>query len=379
MASVENICFPFGGELMGGSCVATLLLIEKLDRSRFRPMIVLHEEGHFAEHLRASGIPFQTLPLQTNDSPGLSSWGHLLAVLRCLVPLARYLRREEISLVHTNEESMGWTWALPALLMCRPLIWHQHGKLSVSRFNRLFITLASRIVCVSDFVLKMMPQKLSKYCRKIYNPFVTGEMARAGLVEREKLLIDAGISPENMVIGFFGSLTKQKRPEVFLEVIALLAKEMEGRVQAFLAGDDRENRKQDLVTLSRNLGIGQSVHFLGYCTPINKWISVCSVVLAPAENEGFGRVLVESMIAGVPVVAADSGGHREIISSRETGVLVPLDNPKEMAKAAKEILTTPLYSNAISDAAHKDALSKYGVVDHVRRIEMVYEELLLEK
>ena len=60
-----RVCFPFVGDSLGGSHMSTLLLIEGLARSRYEPVLVVHEEGPLTAHLEARDIPFELLPLPT--------------------------------------------------------------------------------------------------------------------------------------------------------------------------------------------------------------------------------------------------------------------------------------------------------------------------
>ena len=60
---------------------------------------------------------------------------------------------------------------------------------------------------------------------------------------------------------------------------------------------------------------------LGFRDDISDLMAISDILLAPAENEGFGRSIIEAMISKVPVVAADSGGHVEIIKNNINGLL----------------------------------------------------------
>lgn len=110
--------------------------------------------------------------------------------------------------------------------------------------------------------------------------------------------------------------------------------------------------------------------------PIEPYMAACDVLVAPAVREPFGRTLVESMLVGTPVTAADDGGHKEIIESGVTGHLVKPDDPRGFAEAVLCILGNPTDSKRMSEAAREWAMNNCSVAEHVKKVQEVYKELL---
>ena len=98
--------------------------------------------------------------------------------------------------------------------------------------------------------------------------------------------------------------------------------------------------------------------------------------MAPAVNEGHGRVLVEAMLHRVPVIASDSGGHSEIIRHRETGLLVTPDDPGAFAKAALEILNDRPFRDAMVNTAWSWANLTFPPTRHAEQVADLYSKLL---
>ena len=115
---------------------------------------------------------------------------------------------------------------------------------------------------------------------------------------------------------------------------------------------------------------------MGSRYPIEPWIAGMDVLIAPAVSEAFGRTLVEAMLCGTPVVAADDGGHREIIQHGKTGLLVEADSPVAFADAVCELLEKPEMARSIAATAKVEALKNYSVEAHVERIQSIYEAVL---
>ena len=123
-------------------------------------------------------------------------------------------------------------------------------------------------------------------------------------------------------------------------------------------------------------GLGSRCILMGPRYPIEPWIMGLDVLVAPAMREGFGRTLVEAMLCGTPVVAADDGGHREIIRHGETGFLVQPDSPDAFAVAVAGLLENPRLADAVATAAKEEALRKYSVEAHVEKVQAVYDAVL---
>ena len=120
----------------------------------------------------------------------------------------------------------------------------------------------------------------------------------------------------------------------------------------------------------------ERVTFAGFRQDFEYLLPGCDLLLAPAVNEGHGRVLVEAMLARVPVIAANSGGHREIIQDRKTGLLVPPDNPSAFSTAAMLMLNEPGFRAKIVENARSWASSTFSPRHHAQQIASVYRSLL---
>ena len=364
------------GDRIGGSYVATLLLIERLDRSRFEPIVVFHEDGRFARELRSRRVPYHLVGLPTYVGLGSAPAGHMAAILRTTPRLLAFIRRHRISLVHTNESPVAETWAVPTRMAGRPLIWHEHGISPASGLRGTMQRLASRFICISEFIESQMPSPLQSRCVRIANPFATnaqdGDRSRA----RQTLIDELGLTSPCLLVGFFGRLTHQKRPQIIIDAAASIAIRVGAAARFLIFGDDREGLVSQLADRARHHGINHAVHFMGWRRDSANCMMACDLVLAPAVDEGFGRVLVEAMLLGTPVVAANSGGHREIVRHGATGLLVPPDDADALAEAALTLLKDPGRAAAIAEAARDEARRRYSADEHARCVEAVYNDVL---
>lgn len=375
MQEAPIICYPFVGDTLGGSHISALTLIRHLPPQAARPLIVVHEEGPFAAYLRELGLDYRLLPLPRYVGRDRGLAGHLAALAATLPRLAGFLRRERVAAVHSNDGRMHLTWALPAHLTGTKVVWHQRNVFDGSRLTGLMLRLAHRVIAISRFVAGGLPASVRQSAVVIDNPVeppadLDVETCRATL--RREL----DLPPETAVVGLFGNLIAWKRPLVFVEAAARLAGALETPPAFVVFGEDRGGFRAEMEARAAAAGLAGRLFFMGFRKPVWPWLAACDLLLAPAVNEPFGRTLVEAMLSGVPVVAADSGGHREILRHGETGLLVPSDDAGAMAAAAAGILRDSAARHAMVQRARAAAQQRFPVEGHVARVTGLYRDLL---
>jgi glycosyltransferase involved in cell wall biosynthesis len=130
-------------------------------------------------------------------------------------------------------------------------------------------------------------------------------------------------------IGFIGRLDPIKRVPDLLEAMALLSEHY--TLHLFGDGSDRPRIESEIVRL--NLQNRVTLHGT-IARPQDAFASIDALVL-PSAAEGFGLVLIEAMAAGVPVVATDVPGIRDVVRDGTTGILVPIASPSQLAAAIR--------------------------------------------
>ena len=368
-----RVCYPFVGDSIGGSHMSTLLLAEGLARSRYEPIIVIHEDGPLAEHLRAHRFRVELLPLPfyAGDRPGTRAIA--AGMLRNLPRLARFLMRSKIGIVHANDLRMNLTWSIAAKLTGRPFVWHQRAlPYSSSPLWRATGFLSDHVVYISDAIARSMPAMGSTPTSIIPNPVAT-PMALSRAVAKSALARKFGLVPSTGIVGFVGRLVALKRPDVFVAACARLATECPDMSLAFIiVGNDEDRMSPILLRLAASMGIGRQLHFAGFQCKIEEWIAGMDVLIATSEREGFGRSLIEAMTLGTPVVAAGAAGHLEIVQNERTGLLVPPSDAGAFADAARRVLTDRGLATRLAEAGRISANERYSVSRHVGLVTSIY-------
>ena len=196
-----------------------------------------------------------------------------------------------------------------------------------------------------------------------------------------ELLKAGNASPHtSAVVGYVANFMQRKRPVEFVEIAQRLRQRLGERMFFPMYGETdgtRDKRlKEEVVERIVKYDLTTQCRLMGPRFPIEPWMMGLDALVVPAVREPFGRTLVEAMLCGTPVVAADDGGHREIIRHGETGFLVQPDKPEAFADAVVDLLEDSELAAAIASAAKEEALQRFSVRAHVEQVQAVYESVL---
>lgn len=145
-----------------------------------------------------------------------------------------------------------------------------------------------------------------------------------------------------------------------------------------IAGDGPE--RPAIVSLARDLGVSDSIDLLGNVPPdeIPGILSAADVFAIPSRIEATSIACLEAMAAGLPVVGTSVGGIPELVSEGTTGLLVPPDEPKLLARALNRLLSDPGLRTRLGRNARKRAEANFSWDDVAMKTEAVYREALAE-
>ncbi len=352
-----------------------MLLINALPRDRFRHLIVLHRPGILADYLDERKIPYTYLDsVKPVGAGGLVS--QCINMLFVSPYLVKFIRKHEIDIIHTNDMRMHLTWAFAARIISCKHIWHQRGADNSRRLS-LFSSLVSSVLTISHYCKSSLSHGIATRAKVIYNPFDT--MAAVPARDKSAVMVrqECGLAEVDYIVGFIGNLTDQKRPLDFIDAAVKLKQQLGDCVGFVMFGETRSGIYEAVKERINHCGMENRIVLMGPKHPIEPWLAGFDVLLAPAINEGLGRTLVEAALVGTPVVAADDGGHREIIKDGQTGYLVRPKDIGVMADRVASLLVDPSQKRHITRRLIKDVRARFSIENHVRSIISIYEDLTL--
>jgi glycosyltransferase involved in cell wall biosynthesis len=189
---------------------------------------------------------------------------------------------------------------------------------------------------------------------------------------RNQLLAELGLPAQSRLIGLVGRLWPQKRVKDAIWAADLL-KVIRDDVHLLVVGDgpqrDRLRRFRDQVC------IRGKVHFLGERGDVPRLLPHLDVLWSTSGYEGQSNAILEAMASGVPVVATDIPGTRELVVAGETGYLIPVGDRAAFAKHTERLLNDAALAGRFSAAARHRVESEFSVEKMVERHVGLYREL----
>jgi glycosyltransferase involved in cell wall biosynthesis len=170
-----------------------------------------------------------------------------------------------------------------------------------------------------------------------------------------------------------GRLIPIKGHIVLLRAFAAAKEELPAR-ELEIAG--RGPLEPALKALARELGVLDSVRFLGHVSPIQAAIERAAVVVVPSMGEGFGMVALEAMERSRPVIAASIGGLGELVRDGETGLLVPAGEAEPLREAIVRLAGNLELARQMGEAGRRRALARFLQSFCTERTELLYEGAL---
>lgn len=171
-----------------------------------------------------------------------------------------------------------------------------------------------------------------------------------------------------------GRLSHQKGYEYLLKAVKLIENEVNYKL--LIVGDGPTYNS--LITLSKNLGLETSIEFLGFRNDVLEIMAKSHIFVSSSLWEGFPTVVLEAMAIGLPIIATNVSGSRELITDNKTGLLVPVRDPEAIAKAIVQLVSNPEFSeNLISNA--NEVVKKHTITKVARKYAKVYRELVFNE
>lgn len=350
-------------------------LIRGFPRAAVEAHVALPAEGPLADALRAEGATVHLIDMQ-EDLRRVSRWDLATSPLLAArfaanagasaLRLARLARRVAPDVVHSNSMKAHVLAVPAAMYIRRPLVWHVRDILEPGWLRRAFTALggtsASAILCISQAVASsMLGTRAEPKLRVVYNG-VRPTTPTDDAVDSARRQLGAGA--DDIVVGIVGQIAHWKGQDVLISAAEILSRDLP-EARFAVVGDclfpENESEYADgLRHQAARLGIEDRVVFAGQIEPIEPVMAALDVLVhASRLPEPFGRVVVEAMSLGTPVITTDIGAGPELVPEG-AGAIVPPDDPPALAAAVRRI--APDRASAGSHAAAaRDAAAGFDI------------------
>lgn len=357
-------------ERLGGAEEALWSFLRHVDRDRLEAVVVFHGAGTFEREV--AGLGLRTIVIPASRLRQVHRFAASVLRLRGII------RREDPALVVnwlTKAHLYGGAAALIAGGRARS-VWLQHDFPSGPADALATALPTVAIVCCSEAVAQ--EQRRLRLSRRVLAVHPGSGSSRAQHATAPAgLRRSLGIGSDRLVLGIVGRLIPWKRQHAFLEALAMLRADGHD-VHGLVVGGDAHalapGYEQELGRRVIELGLDHAVTFTGQVADAGRYMGVLDVLVSASSREPFGMVLVEAMAAGVPVVAVDAAGPREIVEDGRSGILAASGTAGDLAHAVSRLLEDPALRRAVASGGR----ARYAEFFTPERRALALEALLVE-
>lgn len=365
---------------MGGPAHHVSILSSRLPAERYETVLVAGNVGAGEEELPVAATPHRIVTLAPELDPRKD--------LRALIDLVRLMRRYRPDVVHTHTAKAGLLGRLAARMALgrRPIVIHTyHGHVLEGYFGpartALYRTLERALGLVSDALVGVSEATVDDLVRLRIAPRSRFRVIPLGLdldrftrltaEQREATRAELGVGDEDVVAVFMGRLVPIKRVDRLVAAVAAARKAGAPVVLVVVGGGELEAQLRAQVSA---LALDGAVRFAGYRGDVADVLAAADMAVLSSANEGTPVALIESAAAGLPLVATDVGGVRDVVV-QAAGVLVAEEDSDGLADAIAALAGDPARRQALGEGARRHVLDRYAAERLVRDVDELYREL----
>lgn len=368
----------------GGSEQSLFDIIKHIDKEKFEPILCVPEEGILAEKARELNVKTYVL----KNYSWRWYYGGLIARLKFLMLTPQiilylfkwksFFKKIKPDIVHININRVIEQLWVTKFLKTKTIL---HFRDIPSKVRRpfwgglktfyYFANLADYWVANSKATYDDIKPHTNKEIKIINNLINLNEFD-------SKLHLKCSIEfdKNKKSVAMIGSLVPWKNQKDFIEVIKLLASDRKD-VDFYIVGDGPD--KPFLQDMVKQNNLSGCVKFIDFTQNVYNFYSGLSVYVHTMPHESFGRVFIEAMAAGKPVVAYNSGGAAGIVVNNETGFLIENNNIKQFAEKINILLDNEELAKEMGAKGRKRVEENYNSPVIIKQLESFYTEILNDR
>jgi len=317
------------------------------------PFLKFFKENGYEVHVATNGseeipycdvkhvVSFERSPLKINN-------------LKAIKQLKKICEEEQFDIIHTHTPMGSVVTRLAAKSSRKKyhtrVIYTAHGfhffkGASIKNWlifypvEKLLAKYTDTLILINQEDYQLAKNKFSKRCKDIqYVPGVGIDEDKFNFEmtskEKKELKESLGLKENDFVMIYPAEISKRKRQEWLINTLSSLMKE-HNDIHLLLPGKDSLNGK--CQELTKELNLENQIHFLGYRKDIPKLLKISNLALSSANQEGLPVNIMEAMYVGLPIVASDCRGNRDLVKDQENGYLIDLNDNNRYSECVNNI------------------------------------------
>lgn len=355
-----------GREWRGGQR-QVLLLARELNKRGYPTTLVVQPGSPLQEKAEAAGL--RVFPVE------IKSDAHLWASWK----IGRAMRRNSCVLAHFHDghsAGVGGRAARKADVPIRIISRRVEFPLKTNAFSRKKYAEADALIAISESVrdvllkggipaerIEVIPSGID------FTPFA--ETKQTDFLRRE-----FGFAEDDFLVGIVAHLEDSKGHRTLIEAAKFL-KSRSPKIKIIIIGGG--SLEIELAEQARGLGVKDLVFFLGFRNDVPRLLASLDAFVMTSNTEGLGTSIMDAMASRLPVVATCVGGIPEVVTDRETGILIPPRRPEDLAEAIFKLYSDRALARRLGKRGFEVVHEKFSAESMASRIVDLYEKIAKRK
>ena len=352
-----------------GSEQAVVTLSRELQHRGHAVVVGVKRGGMLAERLRGEGLAVLEIP-----------------ALAWMLPywLKRWIRKNGVELVHSHLSGAARLAEKAVRSSKVGLVVHLH----ILRDDPVFLAACARgyLIGNSDFTTQWHLEKLKLPPDRVVTILNSNQLPKHILSQEDKYKLRArlaqelGLKVDQPLILLPGRVSPGKSQHILIEAMPTILA-AQPRARLLVVGDLSKKAKyvQRLTRRCEELGLKEAVVFTGFRRDVADFMQAADLVVIPSMAEPFGLVVIETMMAGTPVIAANAGGIPEILEGGQWGTPMDSREGNEWAAAVLAFFAQPEDAQTKAKAAQLSAFERFNPSKMTDQVEAVYRRALARR
>jgi len=383
---MKTILFIHQSAELYGSDKTLLLLLKNLDKSKYKPIVILPFDGPLKDALESEKIEVVIAPVLKlyrklfTPKNILGFFGDINKAFKIINELHN---KHQFDLIYSNTLAvlLGIMYAWKNNIKH---LWHVHEiiekpKVFNKGFKKLLALKSNSFIVYNSKATQLFWETNSKISKKglvIWNGIDVNitEISVSEVLEirTNKFLLQSN----EIVIALVGRISRWKGQMILLEAFNKLAQKTENIKLIFVGAPppNQENFQYDLEEKIKTYQLEKKVLIIPFQNDIHKiWQAIDIAVVPSTEPEPFGMVAIEAMLAKKPIVASNHGGLKEIILNNETGFLVAPNNETDLIIALEKLIQSESLRKQMGEQGQQRVIQEFSVAHYVTSFENFFD------
>ena len=386
MMNKKTILFVHQSSDLYGSDKTLLILVNKLNKNFFRPIVVLPRKGPLLDELKKQNIKIIITPV-INIHKRMFNLKELFFLpfnlIKSIHKLHKELKGIKIDIVQSNTVvvTLGFVYAR---LKKIKHFWHIHEVLESPKIAVIVFSWLVKVF--SDFTIFNSISTQKSYCKRfpvikeksviIYNG-LDRELETTSKIEQYKLKENLEYNSNDVILGLVGRINVNKGHILLLNSFNEILKK-QPNIKLLFIGSVVKGKEQVLEILKKQivkLGLEGKVKILPFQKQIWKFWDIIDIAVVPSTvPESFGLVALEAMLACKPVIASNLGALKEVVKNNTTGFLFDINDKKDFEKKIQILLENKELREEYGIAGYSRAKKTFNIEKYIYQFEQKYLE-----